>query len=425
MQYKWIFAVSLFLFTITACKNRQEKNTGNQTVDTLQQKKEKAVIYTCPMHPQVREHAPGKCPICGMKLVPVDNPPAKDDKDTVAELTLSARQQLLAGIHTDTARMAPLQQELILNGTTLFNPKQQDVISAWVDGWIVKMYVRNPGEAISVGQKLYDLYSPELLSAEKDYLLAQEQKALFKEASVDFTATIQAMKQKLLRWGLSEKQINQLSQVQPDGKVTVHSKASGYLIEKMKEDGGYVKEGEAVLSLARNNTLWVQAELYDQELPVLTEDNKIWATLPGNAQKFAGKIVFDNPVNEPNSRVHLINIVISNPDGRIQPAMLAYVHLQTVTGQQALSIPKSAIIYGEKERYAWIALPKHTFQRRKLQLGKESQTTVEVLGGINPGERVVNSGAFLLNSEYILKYGNGVNLSGMQMSDMKMSGKTP
>lgn len=379
--------------------------------------------YTCPMHHQIREDAPGQCPICGMTLVPVDSTPMKSPADTLAMVRLSSRQQFLGAVHTDTAQMSSLAGEVVLTGTTLFNPKQRNVVSAWVNGYIEKMYARNPGEKIAAGQKLYDLYSPELLAGEKDYLLALQQKGLFKQAAVDFTATIQAMKQKLLRWGLSPNQIEGLSLAPPNGKVTIYSKTSGYLIEKMKEEGDAIKEGEAVLSLAENNTLWVQAQLYDRELPDLSAGAKIGVQIAGSYQRLSGHIVFDNPVNEGDSRVHLVNIAIPNPEGKIQPGMLAYVYLETSKNNPSIVIPRSAVLYGENNNYVWVKDSSGAFQRRAVVLGRDNNAMTEVLHGIKPGEAVVSSGAYLVNSEYILQHGSGANLSGMQMSDMKMSGR--
>lgn len=424
MQLKWIFIAAMMLLFAMACSNGQSNKMTGIGKDTMQQKKE-TTLYTCPMHHQIREDAPGKCPICGMTLIPVENSNAKSTGDTTAKLSIPLQQQFLANIHTDTARMMPLSNQLILTGTTLFDPQGTQTISAWVSGWIEKMYVRNPGEMVKTGQKLYDLYSPDLLSAEKDYLLALKQKDLFKKASVDFTSTLQAMKQKLLRWGLSNSQIDNLQKKPPTGWVTIFSKATGYLAQKMKEEGDHVNEGDAVLSVVKNNTLWVQAQLYDTELPLVNTNQKIRVELeafPG--QRLSGKIVFNNPVNENNSRVHLLNIAISNPDGRIQPGMLAYVYLQTSKEQPSVIIPKSSVIYGERNNYVWIAESGNQFERHKVQLGTDNNRMIQVLHGINEGERVVSSGAYLVNSEYILKYGTGANLSGMQMSDMKMKGKS-
>jgi Cu(I)/Ag(I) efflux system membrane fusion protein len=249
---------------------------------------------------------------------------------------------------------------------------------------------------------------------------------VFQKASVDLTATIQALKQKLVRWGLSADQLKELETKHvASGKVTIYSKSSGYLTLKLKEEGDQVREGDAVMDIAGNNTLWVQAQVYDAELPLLGEHPRIWVQVEGfPRQKVPGNIVFDNPVNDKDSRVHLVNIAIRNPDGGIQPGMPAYVYLQTGEGHPVVVIPKSSVIYGQDADYVWVKQPDSAFQRRKVQLGKDNATLIAVLGGIKAGEPVVSSGAYLVNSEYVLRYGSGANLSGMQMSDMRMKGRS-
>lgn len=338
-------------------------------------------------------------------------------------ITLSPREIMLANIKTDTARMGSFSNQIILTGTTIFNPQETSTVSAWVSGQIKKLYVRTPGEYVSKGEKLYDLYSPDLLSAEKDYLLAVKQKSLFNKASVDITATIKAMKLKLLRYGLTETQIQSLlKRDQTNGTIAIYSKTAGYLIDKMKEDGDYVNEGDAVFQLAKNNTLWVQAQLYDTEIPLLLRNPKIWVetdALPG--EKLAAHIVYNNPVMNNNSRMQLVNIAIDNPGGKLQPGMLAYVYLQTGRKGPVIVIPKSAIIYGEHQDYIWMQMPppdsmssKSVFMRMPVQLGKDNQTQVGIINGVQPGEIIVSSGAYLLNSEYILQHGNN-SMAGMKM----------
>lgn len=338
-------------------------------------------------------------------------------------ITLSPREIMLANIKTDTARMGSFSNQIILTGTTIFDPQETSTVSAWVSGQIKKLYVRTPGEYVSKGEKLYDLYSPDLLSAEKDYLLAVKQKSLFNKASVDINATINAMKLKLLRYGLTETQIQSLlKEDQTSGTIPIYSKTGGYLVDKMKEDGDYVNEGETVFQLAKNNTLWVQAQLYDTEIPLLSKHPKIWVetdALPG--KKLPAHIVYNTPVMNNNSRVQMLNISIDNAGGNLQPGMLAYVYFQTNNAKPIVMIPKSAIIYGEHQDYIWMQMPQpdsmsseSIFMRMAVQVGKDNQTQVEILNGVQAGEIIVSSGTYLLNSEYILKHGNN-SMAGMKM----------
>src|SRR5699024_8468841 len=148
---KWIVVITLILLLAAACNNNHKSKSTDKEIDSLSQQS-KAVLYTCPMHHQIRSEKPGKCPICGMTLVPVKQKQQKQ-ADTMQLVELSVQQQFLRIIHTDTAMRASLSNQVILTGTTTFNPRSEDAISAWVSGWIEKMYVRNPGEKVKAGQK--------------------------------------------------------------------------------------------------------------------------------------------------------------------------------------------------------------------------------------------------------------------------------
>lgn len=422
MHYRRLIPYGLLWLAAASCGHQADRG-GQQQTATLSPGRRDTTVYTCPMHPQIRAYAAGQCPLCHMTLVPLAPPAAVQPPDTPGRLTLSAREQLLADIHTDTAYTGRLREERVLTGTILFDPARQSTVSARVGGRIEKMYVREPGQAIHAGQKLYDLYSPELLSAEADYVLAVQQKQPFGAAQLDLGPTLQAMRQKLLRWGLSPSQIERLPREPPNGKVTVYSRASGYIIQQWKEEGDDVQEGEAVLTLAGGSSLWVEAQLYEDDLPLLSAASTIWVELPGTAKRLPGRMAFHDPVNTTDVRVHPIYISIPNPEGRIQPGALAYVHLQAAAPEGGVLIPRSAVTCGAQENVVWVALPGHTFERRAVQLGAEDGHRVQVLRGLQPAERVVTSGTFLLNSAYTLAHGVGVNLSGMQMSDMKMSGR--
>jgi Cu(I)/Ag(I) efflux system membrane fusion protein len=143
-----------------------------------------------------------------------------------------------------------------------------------------------------------------------------------------------------------------------------------------------------VINIANNDTLWVQAQMYDTELPLLHQNTRVWVQIDGfGEQKLAGNIVFDNLVNEKDSRVHLLNIAIANPQGQLQPGMAAYVYLQTSKGSPLVVIPKSSVIYGQDADYVWVKQPDSVFERRKVQLGKDNTLLVAVLQGLKRGSR--------------------------------------
>jgi Cu(I)/Ag(I) efflux system membrane fusion protein len=427
MKIRWIVLTGSLLFG-AACNNAGKNNMTERKTDS---KISNQFIAASNQTETDSMPGMGNMQDTNRKGMNMQNMKGMNIGNSLAQVTLSPREQMLAGVHTSIAELQTLDGQVVLTGTTIFDPQKTNMISAWVSGWIENLYVRNPGERISKGQKLYDLYSPELLSAEKDYLLALNQKNLFRGSGINppagqagFSATLEAMKQKLLRWGLTASQIKQLPLEKPTGKVTIYSKVSGYLIQKLKEQGDYANEGDPVLNLADNNILWVQAQLYDTELPLAEENPALWVKLDGfSGENLPGKIVYDNPVNVNNSRIHLLNISIPNPGGKIQPGMLAYVYLQTPSGKPVLTIPASSVIYDAHHDYVWTALPDNRFERHIVKLGAVNNDLVQILQGINPGDRIVSSGAYLVNSEYILKFGSGVNMAGMQMSDMKIQGR--
>jgi Cu(I)/Ag(I) efflux system membrane fusion protein len=432
MRLGWV-TITALLISAGGCHSVTKDKKAAMQMDTAGSAHPSGVYFTCPMHRQIRSDTPGKCPICGMDLIPVRNNTYGSAGDTTGVVNISAHQQFLANIRTDTVRRQSLSGQLILTGVTMFDPTQTRVVSSWVSGWIQKMYVGSPGERVHRGEKLYDVYSPELSSAEKDFQMALRQKGAFGKAAVDLSVTIDVLKEKLVKWGLSDQQIRQLeySSDTPD-TISIYSRYSGYIVRKRKEAGDHVSEGDVVLSLVNNNTMWVQVQIDDSELSFSEGDPEIGVHLDGlPGRRLPGRLVFNNPVNEVDSRVHLLNIAIGNPDGRIQPGMLAYVYLHASRGQPVVAVPKSAVIYDEDKDYVWIKRPgggagsaAGSFERRTVKLGTDNATFVAVLHGIKAGEQVVSSGAYLLNSEYILRYGSGANLSGMQMSDMMMKGRS-
>ncbi|MDO1449231.1 efflux RND transporter periplasmic adaptor subunit [Rhodocytophaga aerolata] len=374
-----------------------KKNAQNATPQANRQEES---YYTCPMHPTVRSQTAGNCPICGMDLVKKE---AGQSHENMIHLT--ERQQLLINLGTDTAGVKNMHENNLLLGTVAQDEKSVQVISARVRGRIEKLYVRNPGERINKGQLLYALYSEELLAVQTDFIQSLKQSQKFASQKEILDQLIEAARNKLLLWGMSEKQIAELSKAgKPSPYSSFYSQASGYLADLKITEGVYVEEGMPLFEIANLSSLWIEAQVYPQEFTILKQNPTLIAefeSLPG--KKYTAKPVFSAPALEENQKIGLVRFAIQNPDEQIKPGMMAYIRLSH-GGKEALVIPKSALLL-EQMKIVWVEGEKGMFERRMVTTGIENKREVEILSGIEAGERVVSSGAYLLNSEFVLQQG--------------------
>lgn len=388
----------IFLLFLASCTQEKAKEHDH----SAETSKKSADVYSCSMHPNVRSDKPGNCPICGMPLTKIAGSEAKHEERT---LHLAAVQLVTANIKTDSVRMGNLNGNITLTAKTNYNRQAQDVVSARVAGRIERMFVRNPGEQIAAGQKLYEIYSEELQSTQQEYLISLKQQKAFEAVSVDMSRAISSLERKMELWGMSK---NQIRQIASTGKIspaiTIFSKQSGTVTEILKNEGEYVNEGDAVVNIARLNEIWVEAEVFDNELSVLAKNPKIEVELEAFPGKlYPASVVFDNPHMRGVSNVNLLTLKINN-NLDLKPGMLASVHLTTGENTE-ITVPKSAIVFGEHMNHAWVRRPDNSFERREVKLGKENKRSVQIISGLHAGEVIVTSGVYLLDSEYVLKFG--------------------
>jgi len=396
----------LLLLGFAACKQKPQIVAVAKTQNKF--------YYTCSMHPQIHEDHPGNCPICGMKLIKVELTGMNDMATN--KITLTATQIQLAGIQTDTVREENVGTEKTLTGTVTTDENSAQELSARIAGRIQQLFVRTVGEKIAVGQPVYSIYSEDLQEAEKEYLLAKQQQKDLHNQDVDYQQLISSAEHKLQLWGLSPVQIKALS---VSGKVsattTVLSKVSGTVSEIAVHEGDYVTEGMSILKTQGLNSLWVEAQLYANETANYKENDRVSVSFPdlGN-QVINGKVEFINPELSEASKVNLIRISIPNPQGLIQPGMLAYISINN-SGNHALAVPASAILTGGNGSVVWVKNTDGSFSSKMIKAGNGNQSYVPVISGLNSGDIVVINGAYLLNSEAIFKNGNDSNMAGMKM----------
>lgn len=400
---RYIIILTTVLLFSASCKN---KIAAPQIADSY---------YTCSMDPQVVEYKPGKCPICHMELTKVK----KSNGDHKDEIQLSGQQIQLGNILTDTIRSGTIGDQLVLTATLNFDQMKASSVSSRVMGRIEKLYYKNLGDYVKKGAPLYDLYSEELNNAKQEYLLALDKKKTFESESViDFDQLLQGAKNKLLLWGMSESQVQQLADSRKATPATTfYSTASGYITTLDIREGDYVMEGGTLVKLADLSALWAEAQVYTSQLAAIDKNSIATVQLPDfNGKEIKGKIEFVNPEINPDTRINLIRVSIPNPGSQLKPGMPAYVLLNSPQ-RTTLTLPIDAVIRDGKGATIWLQTAKKTFKSVMVQTGLESDDRIEITSGISAGDVVVISGAYLLNSEYVFKKGTNP-MAGHDMKNM-------
>lgn len=388
---KQLFIISLIALLLNSCNNK--KHEGHVDAD---------VYYTCSMDPQVVEPKPGKCPICKMPLTQVK----KSSNGNKDEIQLSEQQMQLGNIIVDTIRSGMIGDQMILTATLNTDQMKATSVSARIMGRIDRLYFKNIGDYVKKGDRLFELYSEELNNAKQEYQLALEKKKTLDNSIVDFDQLIRSARTKLQLWGLTEMQIKDLEAQNKQSQQTLfYSPASGYITSLDALEGQYVMEGGTIIRLADLSTLWAEAQVYVSQLSQVDPQSIAevqFPDLPGRSAK--GRIEFVNPEINPDTRITLLRVSIPNSGNQLKPGMSAYLLLK---GKQhrTLTLPTDAVIQESKGATVWLQTGINTFKSKMIEIGMEDNGLVEIKSGLQPGDVVVVSGAYLLNSEYVFKKG--------------------
>lgn len=360
----------------------------------------KKQTYTCSMHPQIVQEGPGTCPICGMDLVPFDK------NNTDPNLTLSESQIALANVTTVTIGSSALDNNKVLNGRLVTNPEQTTFISSRVAGRIEVLYVRETGVRVSKGQALYKIYSEQLATLQQEYLVAVAQAQQF-PADERFQQIEKGARQKLLLYDQTEVQLQQLLKSQKtEPYVTYPAPVSGVVAELQVTEGQYVAEGGPIMRIEGYNNLWVEADVYPAEASAVKIGQAVKVIIPGwENQPQNMTIQFINPSIQSGSQLMNVRGNISNPNNQWQPGLQANILLPVKSKGNVLTLPVDAVIRDGKGMHVWIEESKGKFVPRRVKTGQENADVVEITEGLEHGEKVVVTGAYLLYSEYILKKG--------------------
>src|SRR5574341_213711 len=291
--------------------------------------KEKKVLYwNCGMLPSVRMDKPGKCPICGMDLVPVYEGAGTEKEGALATIELSERARKLAQVKTDIVGFRSLTKDIYTVGLIEYDERLKAFVSAWIPGRIDRLFVDFTGTEVVKGESMVWLYSPELVSTQQEYLLALETLEKVKESPFDEVlngtkSLIDAVKRRLLWWGVTEKQIEILTKDKEIKQhIVIYAPISGIVIKKKALAGQYVMQGEIIYTIADFSNLWMKANIYEYEMAWIKVGQEVEVTTPTYpGEAFVGKISFIEPFLDDKTRSVRIRCDIPNPQFKLKPAM--------------------------------------------------------------------------------------------------------
>lgn len=393
-----IFSV---LILLVACNGGQQKDDH---ADHAEHAEDPDVIYICSMDPQVIQDRPGRCPICGMNLTPVE----RQEQQPPGVIELSEQQVLLGGIITDTIGMVGMSDQQINSGVLVTDPNTFSSVNARVEGWIEKLYVASTGDEVKKGQPLYRLCSPELYNTQRDLLRAIQRADTNSSGILDLDAIAKAARNKLLLYGLTNAQIDRLEREgQAKEAIDILSPASGTVAEIFKREGEFLMEGEDLMRLADYSSLWVEAQIYAYNAAERSKIGKAFITMP-DGRTIESNVEFIAPQTSQGSQLYTIRMSIPNKELTYRPGNAVTVALSgKSTG--SIAVPKSAVLYDGNGASVWVMTGERIYELRMIRTGGESGSFVEVLAGLEAGEQVVVEGAYLVSSEYMIRRGEGAH----------------
>ncbi len=376
---------------------------------TSQKAIQRRQLYTCSMHPFIIREKPGVCPICGMELIKKIDTGNSDQPAKVDHLSLSPNQRVMANVATVEATMETLNREINAVGIVQYDQSRQAKVTAWVAGRIDRLNVNSVGAIVSKGKPIAELYSPDLVAAQQEYLLAIKSRSQLNNSS--FTSIAQngeglvaAAKERLLLLGVKASQIAALERNgNPTMRISVSSPFSGVVIEKMVQQGQYVSAGEVLFNIADLSSIWVELEIYENESPYVHVGQQVEIrsqSLPQSS--FTGRISFIYPFLDPKTRTLKARVEMANPGITLKPDMFVNAIIKQPL-DSSIVVPVTAVMDTGKRQVVWVESAPGSFESREVRVGQRSNDKIQILSGLNPGDKVAVSGGYLIDSESQLK----------------------
>lgn len=356
--------------------------------------------YTCPMHPHYIAQEPGSCPICGMDLVPMSTEGEeqtgeilKGDAKSVVTIAPETIQNI--GVRTQKAEAARFGADVRSYGAVTENVRIQHEVSSRVAGWVEELKVTAVGDEVKKGELLFTLYSPDLVSAQQDYIAA---------IAAGSKGRIASSAKRLKSLGIQEQALEQIKKKRRKlQNVPFYSEADGIVSKLNVRQGTYVKSGMQLAVIQDYSSVWINVSVAEKDLGFLSKGMKAKVTLPNlSSQTLTARIDYIYPTIDEASRTGQVRLVLNNKDGDLRPGAYADVSFET-TSEKRLAIPAEAVLRSSEGDYVVVALGDGRFQSRSVKTGIHNKGKVQVLSGLNEGDEIVVSSQFLIDSESSLR----------------------
>lgn len=362
--------------------------------------------------PTAHAGAPSQQPTADMPAVEAPPNTTKQPATTSrGDVTIDLRRQQLIGVRTAPVTREPMQDTLRTVGVVRYDETTLADVNLRLEGWIRDLYVDYTGQPIQKGQPLFSFYSPDLLATQQEYLLAlttrdQMQRSVIPEARERAEQLVASARQRLALWSLPEEEIRALEEKRQAPEVVVfRSPASGFVIEKQALQGMHVTPGQTLYKVANLAVVWVEADVYEQEIALARIGQRAKVTLdayPG--ESFDGRAIYVYPFVEENTRTVKVRFQFANPRGRLKPGMYANVEMQGREGV-GVTVPANALLDSGADKLVFVAEGDGYFTPRPVKVGRNLGDRIQILEGVKEGEQVATGATFFLDSESQLRAG--------------------
>lgn len=399
-------------------------------------------LYTCSMHPFIVVEEPGSCPVCGMDLVPKEKESASSEKkerqvaywrapmnpDEIYDkpgksamgmdlvpvyedelvggvaITIDPVTRQNMGLRTTLATTGPLVHTIRTYGHITYDETRTTQISPRYSGWVEKLHVNFTGQIVKKGEPLFSVYSPELVTAQEEYLEAYRN-TRNKTSGYDLKI-LNSVRRRLKNFNVSDREIRAIeTRNKPENTITIRSPFTGVVTAKSVVEGGFFKAGTNIYTLSDLSKIWVEAHVYEYELSRLKEGMPAEITLPYQpGSVYKGKVTYIYPYMQRETRDVVVRLEFDNPGLKLKPDMFANVKIRTTGANEGTVIPSEAVLRSGEQNIVFVSTGQGTFTPRNVEPGISLDGgNIHIISGIAPGEPVVTSGQFLLDSESKLK----------------------